>query len=87
MGSDELRFILPVAKALREAGIAVEVYPEATKLKKQFDYADRKSIPYLSITGGDEVASGVVNLKNLATGEQKAFPVTDIDAIAAFLGC
>ena len=85
MGADELRYVLPLAKALREAGIAVEVYPEATKLKKQFDYADKKAIPFISINGSTEMEAGTVNLKNLVTGEQKAFPATDINSILDFL--
>ena len=85
MGADELRYVLPVARALREQGIAVEVYPEAVKLKKQFDYAARKSIPFFSINGTDEIAAGTVNLKDLTTGEQKALPKDDLDAIVDFL--
>ena len=85
MGADELRYVLPLAKALREAGIAVEVYPEATKLKKQFDYADKKAIPFISINGSTEIEAGTVNLKNLVSGEQKAFPATDLEAILEFL--
>ena len=85
MGADELRYVLPLAKALREAGVAVEVYPEATKLKKQFDYADRKAIPFISINGSTEIEAGTVNLKNLVSGEQKAFPATDLEAILEFL--
>ncbi len=85
MGADELRYTLPVAKALREAGVAVEVYPEAAKLKKQFDYADRKSIGFISINGSSEIEAGTVNIKNLRSGEQKAFPASDLDAILAFL--
>ena len=86
MGSNELLYVLPVARALREAGISVEVYPDSAKLKKQFDYADRKSIPFLSINGESEMAAGTVQLKNLATGEQKAFSKDDTAAILAFLG-
>ena len=86
MGSSELLYVLPVARALREAGVSVEVYPDSTKLKKQFDYADRKSIPFLSINGESEMAAGTVQLKNLATGEQKAFSKDDTAAILAFLG-
>ena len=85
MGREELKYMIPVVKSLREAGIACEIYPEQTKLKKQFDYADKKSIPFLSIVGGNEVAEGVVNIKNLSTGEQKSFAKDDIDAILAFL--
>ncbi|MDE5890726.1 MAG: histidine--tRNA ligase, partial [Bacteroidales bacterium] len=56
------------------------------KLKKQFDYADRKAIPFISIVGGDEKEAGVVNLKNLSTGEQKTFPKDDIGSIMGFIG-
>ena len=85
MGPEELRFILPVASALRSEGVSVEIYPDAAKLKKQFDYADRKAIPFLSITGGNEVAEGVVNVKNLVSGEQKSFAKDDIAGIAQFI--
>ncbi len=85
MGADELRYVLPVAKALRAAGIAVEVYPEATKLKKQFDYAERKGIPFISINGSNEMEAGQVNIKNLISGEQKAFPADDLRSIQQFL--
>ncbi|MBQ0077318.1 MAG: histidine--tRNA ligase [Bacteroidales bacterium] len=85
MGPAEIAYILPVVSALREKGISAEIYPDAAKLKKQFDYADRKGIRFLSITGGDEMQSGSVQIKNLASGEQRAFAKTDIDGIAAFL--
>ena len=86
MGEAEVRYLLPVASALRAAGVGVEIYPEAAKLKKQFEYADRKSISFLSITGETEMAAGQVNLKNLVSGEQKAFPVADVEGMLAFLG-
>lgn len=85
MGAEEVAYVLPVASALRERGLAVEVYPDASKLKKQFDYADRKAIPFLSICGGDEKASGLIQVKNLSSGEQKSFPKDNVDGILEFL--
>jgi histidyl-tRNA synthetase len=85
MGTAEVEYILPVASALRSAGIAVEIYPDSSKLKKQFDYADRKFIPFLSITGGSEAEAGVVNIKNLSSGEQQSFAKDDIEGMKAFL--
>ena len=85
MGADEVKYILPVASALRSKGISVEIFPENGKLKKQFDYADRKNIPFLSICGGDEAASGVVQIKNLASGEQKSFAKGDLQGIVSFI--
>lgn len=85
MGANEVKYILPVASALRSKGVSVEIFPEAGKLKKQFDYADRKNIPFLSICGGDEAAAGVVQLKNLASGEQKSFAKDDLQSIISFI--
>ena len=85
MGVEEMKYILPVAKSLREAGIPCEIYADAAKLKKQFDYADRKSIPFISITGADEMSRRTVNLKNLAAGEQVSLSKNDLSAIVDFL--
>lgn len=85
LGADDVRYVLGIASALRGRGISVEVYPDAAKLKKQFDYASRKAIPFISITGESERSSGRVNLKNLATGVQQDFACDDLDAMASFL--
>ena len=85
MGAEELKYVLPLAKKLREAGVSVEVYPEAGKLKKQFDYAAKKAIPFISINGSSEIEAGTVNLKNLETGSQQAFQATEMDKILEFL--
>lgn len=82
----ELKYLIPVVKSLREAGVSCEIYPENSKLKKQFDYADKKVIPFISIVGETEAAAGLVNVKNLASGEQKSFAKDDVDGIIAFLG-
>ncbi|MBO6306817.1 MAG: histidine--tRNA ligase [Paludibacteraceae bacterium] len=70
-GKDELRYALTWAKELRAQGVAVEVYPEPTKMKKQMGYADDKKIPYVAIVGGDEMAQNKVMLKEMSTGEQQ----------------
>ena len=85
MDAGTVAWLLPLVTRLRENGISCEIYPDTTKLKKQFDYADRKQIPFLSINGSTEAAAGQVNIKNLASGEQKAFAVNDIDAILDFI--
>ncbi|MCQ2157369.1 MAG: histidine--tRNA ligase [Bacteroidales bacterium] len=85
MGARETAYVLPVTSALRSAGIAVELYPDASKLKKQFDYAERKGISFLSINGEDEMNAGKINLKDLRSGEQRSFDVGDIDSMVEFL--
>ncbi|MEG3047287.1 MAG: histidine--tRNA ligase [Mucinivorans sp.] len=66
----ELLPALQLVEHLRAEGIAVEIYPSPEKIKKQFDYATNKAIPYMIFLGEKEVADGVVTVKNLATGEQ-----------------
>ena len=85
MGDSEVRYLVPVVKALRDAGVSCEIYPDTAKLKKQFDYADRKAIPFISIVGGDEIAGNSVNVKNLESGEQKSFSKDDIQSIIDFI--
>ncbi len=85
MGKEETKYVIPVAKALRDKGVSIEIWPEPSKLKKQFDYASRKSIPFISINGTSEAQDGTVNVKNLSTSEQRLFPAMDTDSIIAFL--
>ncbi|MBE6226361.1 MAG: histidine--tRNA ligase [Bacteroidales bacterium] len=82
MGDAEVKYSLPVIAKLRTEGINCEIYPDNTKLKKQFDYATKKGIPYFAIVGEEEISEGAVNVKNLETGEQTKL---EIAAIAGFL--
>jgi histidyl-tRNA synthetase len=77
------KFALPLLSQLRAAGIATELYPEAAKLKKQLGYADAKRIPYVLLIGDEEMASGLLSLKNMESGEQNTLT---IQAILAQLG-
>jgi histidyl-tRNA synthetase len=61
---------LELAAKLRGAGLKVVVYPEATKLGKQFKYADRIGAKVTLVLGPDEVEKGRVTVKNLMSGEQ-----------------
>lgn len=85
MDAESAAYVLPLANVLRSNGVSVEVFPESGKLKKQFEYADRKGIPFISICGSSEAADGKINIKNLASGEQKSFAGDDIPGILAFL--
>ena len=71
---------LAVATALRRAGIACEITLDDKKLGKQMKAADQRGVPFAVVVGPDEVASGVVQLKRLATGEQ--WTLTIDEAIA-----
>lgn len=62
---------LAFSTALRQAGVNVNLYPEITKLQKQFKYADRLGIRLAVVIGPDEIAQGNVTIKNLADGSQQ----------------
>jgi histidyl-tRNA synthetase len=69
------KFALPILSQLRAAGIATELYPQAAKLKKQLGYADAKHIPYVILIGSEEMASGLLSLKNMQSGEQSTLTI------------
>ena len=79
-GQEELRYALGWAKELRANGIAVEVFPEPAKMKKQMGYADAKQIPWVAIVGGDEMAQNKVMLKNMTSGEQQLVSMDEMTA-------
>jgi histidyl-tRNA synthetase len=70
-GENETRYLLPILKNLRDAGISAEIYPENAKMKKQFGYADTRHIPYVVIAGENEMNENKVTLKNMNSGEQQ----------------
>ena len=69
-GEQETAYCLPVINKVRENGIRAEIYPDATKMKKQMTYANAKQIPFVVLAGESEMAAQKVTLKNMETGEQ-----------------
>jgi len=69
-GETEQDYCLGLAKQLRNHNISTEVYPSATKMKKQMKYANDKNIPFVVYIGEDEIASGDIKYKNMESGEQ-----------------
>ncbi|MBR6604512.1 MAG: histidine--tRNA ligase [Prevotella sp.] len=70
-GDKETAYCLPIVSKARQAGIQVEMYPDAVKMKKQMTYANAKQIAFVAMAGETEIAEGKVMLKNMVTGEQK----------------
>lgn len=70
-GEKETMYCLPIASMARNAGIRTEIFPDKAKMKKQMGYANAKGIAFVALTGDDEIAQGMVTLKNMTTGEQK----------------
>ncbi len=81
LGEAEATKAFELAQQLRDAGIACELYHENSKFDKQFKYAEKKNIPYVAILGSKELEQQLLNLKNLATGEQKTIPFAELTSI------
>ena len=72
LGEQERMAAMRIMRTLRDHGVATEIYPEPTKMKKQMEYANRRSIPYVVIIGSNELQNGLATVKNMRTGEQSA---------------
>ena len=64
-------------------GVRAELYPDASKLKKQFDFADKKGIAHMAMLGTNEMGAAAIPVKNLGTGEQE---LMTFEQIVALLG-
>ena len=78
MGPATLPYILNAAARCRAAGHSCEIYPDPAKLRKQFEYADRKSIKYIVLAGEDEAAANELTIKDIIKGEQKRIKISEI---------
>jgi histidyl-tRNA synthetase len=66
---------LTLTAELRQAGLRAETFLDPTRnLGRQLQYADRRGIPFALVLGPDEIANGVVAVKDLASGEQVGMP-------------
>jgi len=61
---------LDIARHLRAGGINTEVQMEAKKISKQFQYASKAGIRFVVLAGSDELARGVVAVKDLQREQQ-----------------
>jgi histidyl-tRNA synthetase len=52
-------------------------------MKKQMNYADARAIPFVALVGETEMASGLINLKDMTTGGQR--PVSESELMEALL--
>ena len=77
-GEQEATASLMHIKALRQAGISAELYPDCAKMKKQMNYANDRQIPFVAIVGADELNSGTITLKDMSTGDQQTLTVDKV---------
>lgn len=78
-GENECLQALKLIKELRSKNIACDLYPEKSKLQKQFSYAEKKEISFVAFYGEDEINTNTVTLKNIKTGDQKNLSIDEIE--------
>ncbi|MEM7034060.1 MAG: histidine--tRNA ligase [Chloroflexota bacterium] len=63
---------------LREAGLRVDLFPQADRYGRQFKYAEERNIRYVVMLGERELADDVVGVKDLESGEQVSVKRDDV---------
>ncbi|MGL2999148.1 histidine--tRNA ligase [Flavobacterium sp. RSSB_23] len=81
-GETEAFAAMQTIQKLRAEGIKVELYPDAVKMGKQLQYADKRGIPFAVIIGTQELESNTFSVKNLVSGEQL---VLDYESLKSYL--
>ena len=80
LGEEEQSAAMRIVGKLRDKGVAAEVYPDAGKMKKQMEYANRRGIPYVVIIGSDELQRNVATVKDMTSGEQCELSIEELIA-------
>jgi len=77
-GEKEEKYCLPILQKLRQAGVNAEIFPDASKMKKQMKYANSNKIPYVVMAGDNEISENKFTLKNMENGEQQLLTAIEI---------
>ena len=80
LGAAEEQCSMRLVAKLRDRGVASEIYPEAAKMKKQMEYANRRGIPHVVIIGSNELERGVATVKDMRSGEQSEMTFKELVA-------
>ena len=81
-GEKEALYALKAVTKLRSSEIVGELYPDASKMKKQMNYANKRNIPFVVLAGAEEMEKGTFTLKDMGTGEQK---VCNLEQLIEFI--
>lgn len=67
-----------ISNQLRKANIPSEVYPDIVKIKKSFEFADKKGIPFVGVIGEQEIKDETVSVKDMKNGEQRVLSISQL---------
>jgi len=76
-GGNAGKAALKLVLQLRTLGIRADLYPNDSKISKQFKYADKRSVPYVVLIGDEELENGNFTVKDMKTGSQQAYALED----------
>ena len=71
-GEKEQAHCMKLVHQCRKAGIDSEIYPSNAKMQKQMKYANDRGVQFVALIGEEEINKGIVNIKNMESGEQIA---------------
>lgn len=77
-GSNESLYSYKAIQSLRSNGIIAELYPEASKLKKQITYANKRNIPFVVLVGDQEMFSKKFTVKDMKSGSQESLNLQEL---------
>ena len=81
-GKKEQNAAMKLVASLRKKGLRVDYYPTDSKVQKQFKYADKRNVPFVVLLGDKELDEGNFVVKNMKTGEQKSYALTNPELFA-----
>ena len=70
MGEQEKEKAFCLVKSLRENGVIAELDHMERGIKAQFKYADKIGAKYVGVIGSDELAKGIIKIKNMSDGQE-----------------
>ena len=76
---------LELANKLRKNGVRVIIEMNNKKIKKCFEWANKKNIPYVTVIGEEEINNKQLNIKNMKTGESTKYSFDNINTFIEFL--
>ncbi|MDT0559100.1 histidine--tRNA ligase [Ichthyenterobacterium sp. W332] len=77
-GDKEALSCLKAIKILREIGVNAELYPDASKMKKQMNYANKRNIPFVVLVGEEEMITNTFTFKEMSSGIQDSVNIDQL---------
>lgn len=84
-GESESVKAMELVSQLRKIGIRSDLYPDSAKMQKQMKYANQRAVPYVILLGEKEIEDNVFVVKDMSKGDQKTYPMQELDAFLSIL--